>query len=70
MIKLSERCSLIFFVEEKIIIELKKNAHFSKQNIDQVNQYLKTTGIKLALLINFSPNGIVYKRLVNINTET
>ena len=56
-----------FFVDEKIIVELKKNAYFSKQNIDQVNQYLKTTAIKLALLINFSANGVVYKRLVNIN---
>jgi GxxExxY protein len=54
-----------FLVEEKVIIELKKNARFSKQNIDQVNQYLKTSGLKLALLINFSPNGVIYKRLVN-----
>jgi len=59
-----------FFVNEKVIVELKKNAYYSKQNIDQVNQYLKTTGIKLALLINFSPNGVIYKRLVNINGNT
>ena len=54
-----------FLVDEKIVIELKKNVHFSKQNIDQVNQYLKTTGLQLAILINFSPTGVVYKRIVN-----
>ncbi|MBL7890572.1 MAG: GxxExxY protein [Bacteroidia bacterium] len=54
-----------FLVEEKVIIELKKNSSFSKQNIDQVNQYLKTTGLKLAILINFSPTGVICKRMVN-----
>jgi GxxExxY protein len=37
-----------FLVEEKVIIELKKEARFSKQNIDQVNQYLRTSGIKIS----------------------
>ncbi len=55
-----------FLVDEKVIIELKKNANFSKQNIDQVNQYLKTTGLQLAILINFSSTGVIYKRMVNI----
>lgn len=59
-----------FFVDEKVIIELKKDTRFSKQNIDQVNQYLKTTGITLALLINFSAQGVVYKRMVNIIANT
>lgn len=54
-----------FLVDDKVVIELKKDSRFSKQNIDQVNQYLRTTGHKLALLINFSSNGVVYKRLVN-----
>jgi GxxExxY protein len=56
-----------FLVEDKVIIELKKNAHFSKANIDQVNQYLKTSGLKLAILINYTPTGAIFKRLVNIN---
>lgn len=58
-----------FLIDNKIIVELKKDSRFSKQNIDQVNQYLKTSGIKLALLINFSSTGVVYKRLVNINNN-
>lgn len=59
-----------FLVDDKVIIELKKEPRFSKQNIDQVNQYLRTTGYKLALLINFSSNSVVYKRLVNIVEAT
>jgi GxxExxY protein len=57
-----------FLVEEKIIVELKKNDHFSKQNIDQVNNYLKISNLQLALLINFSKNGVLSKRLVNIKS--
>jgi GxxExxY protein len=56
-----------FVVEDKVIVELKKNAHFSKANIDQVNQYLKTSGLKLAILINFTSSGAIFKRIVNLN---
>jgi len=57
---------LDFLVENKIIVELKKDGRFSKQNIEQVNQYLKASGLKLALLINFTSTGVVVKRLLNI----
>lgn len=60
------RIYLDFLVEDKIVVELKKSAYFSKTNIDQVNQYLAATKMKLALLINFSSDGVVHKRLVNI----
>jgi GxxExxY protein len=55
-----------FVIEDKIIVELKKNERFSQSNIQQVNQYLKSTGLKLGLLINFTPRGAIFKRLVNI----
>jgi GxxExxY protein len=55
-----------FLIDDKIIVELKKDGKFSKQHIDQVNQYLKASGIKLALLINFTRNGVISKRLVNV----
>ena len=55
-----------FLVEEKVIVELNKDGMFSKQHIEQVNQYLTASKIKLALLINFTSRGVVYKRLVNI----
>ncbi len=58
-----------FLVEDKVIVELKKSDHFSKKNIDQVVNYLKVSGLQLALLINFSKNGVLHKRLVNLNKE-
>ncbi|MBA3679953.1 MAG: GxxExxY protein [Bacteroidetes bacterium] len=60
---------LDFLVEDKVIIELKKSDHFSKSNIDQVNQYLLSSKLQLALLINFSAKGIISKRLVNIEQK-
>jgi len=57
---------LDFLVEKKIVVELKKNNFYSKSNIEQVNEYLKTNNLKLAILINFTPNGVIYKRLLNI----
>ena len=61
------RAYLDFRVEEKIIIELKKDEQFTKTHIEQVLNYLKLSGLKLALLINFTKQGIKYKRIVNIN---
>jgi GxxExxY protein len=57
---------LDFLVEGKIIVELKKSNFYSKSNIDQVNEYLNTNNLQLAILINFTPNGVIYKRLLNI----
>jgi len=58
---------LDFLVEEKIIIELKRNDIFSLKNIEQVTNYLKISDLKLAILIHFSKEGVKYKRIVNIN---
>jgi GxxExxY protein len=56
---------LDFRVEDKIIVELKKDERFSKIHIDQVNQYLKSTALKLAIIINFTKEGVKYKRILN-----
>jgi GxxExxY protein len=54
-----------FLVDEKVVVELKKNNTFSKRNIDQLNEYLRANNFKLGLLINFTPGGITFKRIVN-----
>ncbi len=54
-----------FLVDEKVIVELKKDNRFSKQHIDQVKEYLKVSELKLALLINFARTEVVYKRIIN-----
>jgi GxxExxY protein len=58
---------LDFLIENKIILELKKGNHFSKQNINQVLEYLKITNTKLAILANFTPSGVKFMRLLNEN---
>jgi len=57
---------LDFLVEDKVILELKQGNYFSRQNIKQANSYLKITHLQLAILANFTPKGIQFKRLVNI----
>ncbi len=64
--KIIGRYYLDFLVERRIILEIKKTDYFSKKNIEQVNAYLKITNLKLAILANFTPDGIKFMRLVNI----
>ena len=54
-----------FLVDYKVVVELKKGNSFSKSHIDQVLEYLRTQGLKLAILINFGSHGILFKRIIN-----
>ena len=67
--KLIGKAFFDFFVEEKIVVELKKDNRYSKGHVDQVLEYLKRKNLKLAILFNFTRNGVVYKRFVNVNQE-
>ena len=60
---------LDFLVENKIIVELKKGDYFSRKNINQVKEYLKATGLKLALIINFTSYGVKTLRILNPNNK-
>jgi GxxExxY protein len=57
---------LDFLIEEKIILELKKGAYYSKKNIEQIKSYLEITKTKLAILANFTPDGVKFYRLLNM----
>lgn len=57
---------LDFLIDDKIVLEIKKDNVFKKVNIDQVYSYLKTTNLKLGILANFTRNGVKVKRIVNI----
>lgn len=50
-------------VEEKIIIELKAVSKLMPEHSAQVINYLKSTGIKVGLLINFGNPKLEYYRL-------
>ncbi|MDP1688518.1 MAG: GxxExxY protein [bacterium] len=65
--KVIGRNYLDFLVDNKIIVELKKDNKFSKKHIDQVLEYLKITRLKLAILINFTRQGVVSKRIINFD---
>ena len=55
-----------FLVEEIIPIEIKQGNYFSKKNIEQAYQYLRANNWKLGLLVNFTKNGVRFRRILNI----
>lgn len=55
-----------FLVEGKIIVEIKKGNNFSKRHIEQVLEYLRTSNLHLAIIINFGGDRVYFKRIVNI----
>jgi GxxExxY protein len=54
-----------FFIEEKIVVELKSARGFTKSNYDQVTNYLNVSKVKLALLITFGQTEVRCKRVIN-----
>jgi GxxExxY protein len=60
---------LDFLIDEKIVVEIKKGGHFPKRNIDQIKWYIKATNLKLAILINFTPTGIKFLRVLGNQTN-
>ncbi len=56
-----------FLINEKIVVEIKKGGYFNLGNIEQTNAYLKRSKLQLAILINFTPSGVIFKRILNIN---
>jgi len=51
-------------VEDEIIVELKTADKINEIHKVQVLNYLKTTGLKLGILINFGKHKLEYTRLV------
>ena len=56
---------LDLLIDDKIALELKVGDHFSKRDIDQLYSYLKSTKIKLGILVNFARNGVTFRRVLN-----
>ncbi|NLK61858.1 MAG: GxxExxY protein [Fusobacteria bacterium] len=51
-------------VENEVIIELKVVKNFNEIHLAQCINYLKSTGKKICLLINFGKNKLEFKRIV------
>ena len=62
--KLKKTYRADFIVYSKIIMEIKAIAHITPTDESQVINYLKATGLKLGLLVNFGSNKMEWKRLV------
>ena len=52
-------------VEGEVLIELKAIKNFDEIHMAQCPNYLKATGLKVCLLINFAKSKIEIKRIVN-----
>ena len=62
--KLKKRYSADFVCYDRIVVELKALSILSTDHEAQILNYLKTSGLKLGLLINFGSRSLQYKRLV------
>ena len=63
-IKLKKHYSADFVCYDKIVVELKALGELSSDHEAQVLNYLKTSKLKLGLLLNFGTKSLQYKRLI------
>ena len=56
-----------FICYDSVIVELKALPYISGKEESQVINYLKATGLKRALLLNFGARSLQYKRFVYNN---
>ena len=62
---LSRKFHADFFVMDKIILEIKATKDgISNEYITQTLNYLKISGCKLGLIVNFGKSSLEYKRLI------
>lgn len=55
-----------FFIEGKIILEIKVDSQFLRRDINQVLGYLKSKDLKLGILANFGKDQLKFKRILNL----
>ena len=56
-----------FFVENKIMVELKALSKLDDQNLAQTMNYCQAYNLPIGLLLNFGSKSLQYKRVYNIN---
>ncbi len=54
-----------FFVEEKIMVEIKAKSKLEDVNLNQAMNYLEAYKMEIGLLINFGANSLQFKRVHN-----
>jgi GxxExxY protein len=63
-ITLNKKYYADFLCFDKIIVELKAISEMTENNYKQLFNYLKATGLKLGLIINFGAESLEYKRII------
>jgi GxxExxY protein len=58
-----------FIIENKILVEIKSVDKIDKEVMKQIWYYLKNTSFILALILNFSKNGLEIKRVLNLKNN-
>lgn len=58
-----------FVVYGSIILEIKASARLHYDNFKQILNYLKSSGVKLGILINFGEGRLKYRGVVNANSR-
>ena len=56
-------------VEDKIILEIKSIKELKNIHKTQTINYLKASGLKLGILLNYGENKLKSERLINLNNE-
>lgn len=56
-----------FVCFNEIIVELKATPFIHKNDLNQVLNYLKATGLRLGILVNFGEKSLSYKRVLNLS---
>ncbi len=54
-----------FLVLGRIVLELKVGDHFHKRDIEQLHSYLRSSSLKLGILVNFASTGANFRRVLN-----
>jgi len=63
-IKLEKHFEADFICDNRVIVEIKALSALTTEHQAQVLNYLKATGIKVGLLINFGSKSLEHKRMV------
>ena len=58
---------LDFLIENKIVLEIKSRTNFRAADLRQAKAYLNSLNLQLAILATFTPSGVKYRRILNIN---
>jgi len=54
-----------FFVEDKVMVEIKAIAALDDTHLAQAINYLEAYGLEIGLLINFGAKSLQYRRVIN-----